>query len=65
MRGLAASCNGSAHEKAQEGLYGPWIVVTRKRNVTKNQKSGGALTVLDNGWLREEQRKTKHEAKLS
>ena len=62
--GPSSFVHGSAHEEDQKGLYGPWIVVTHKRNVTKNQKSGGALTVLDNGRLREEQRKTEYEAKL-
>ena len=42
------------HEKAHEGTYGPWIVVAWRRNVTKNQQSGGAHTMLDNGWLRQE-----------
>lgn len=63
--GLSSFVHGSAHEEAQKGLYGPWIVMTHKRNVTKNQKSGGALTVLDNGRLREEQRKTEYKAKLT
>lgn len=62
--GPSSFVHGSAHEEAQEGMYGPWIVVTHKRNVTKNQRSGGALTVLDSGRLREEQRKTEYKAKL-
>ena len=62
--GPSSVVHGSAHEEAQEGPYGPWIVVTRKRNVTKNQKSGGTPTVLDNGRLREEQRKVAYEAKM-
>nr|XP_023896798.1 uncharacterized protein LOC112008697 [Quercus suber] len=52
--GPSSIVHGSAYEKAQEGPYGPWIVVTHKRNVTKHQKCGGALSVLDNGRLREE-----------
>ena len=36
--GPSSVVHGSAHEKAQEGLCGPWIVVTCKRNVTKKSK---------------------------
>nr|POE88887.1 hypothetical protein CFP56_47440 [Quercus suber] len=54
--------HGSAHEEAHERTYGPWIIVARRRNVKKNQKIGGAHTVLDNGRLRQEQRKIENEA---
>ena len=39
----------SEHENVQEETYGPWIVVVRRKNGTKNQRSGGPLSALDNG----------------
>lgn len=32
----------------QDDSYGPWVVVTRRRNGKKVQRNGGPLTVLDN-----------------
>ena len=34
------SVNGSGNEERTEGTYGPWIVVARKRNGTKNRIAG-------------------------
>nr|POE49862.1 hypothetical protein CFP56_26778 [Quercus suber] len=35
--------NESASEEATDGTYGPWVVVTRRRNGTRNLTNGGAL----------------------
>ena len=36
------SVSGSVKEEATDGTYGPWVVVTRRRNGTKNFMNGGA-----------------------
>ena len=43
-------------------MYDPWIVVERRRHAQKNQRSGGPLVGMDNGRLRQEQRKVESEA---
>ena len=39
-QGSNESVNGSGNEERTEGTYGPWIVVARKRNGTKNRIAG-------------------------
>ena len=57
--------HGNVAEAVQESTYGPWTVVARRRNVPKNQRSGRAQAVLDNGQLKQEQRKAEDEAKFN
>ena len=33
--------SGNSNEEATDGTYGPWVVVTRKHNGTKNLTNGG------------------------
>lgn len=44
LKGMEGT-NGAVHESKQgtvhEDLYGPWVVVTRRKQGTKNQRSGG------------------------
>nr|POE58010.1 hypothetical protein CFP56_72276 [Quercus suber] len=47
--GTSKDVHESEHEDMQEGTYGPWIMVARRKNGTKNQRSGGPLSALDNG----------------
>ncbi|KAL0011104.1 hypothetical protein SO802_006212 [Lithocarpus litseifolius] len=42
-------------EGAQDTLYGPWVVVGRKKNGTKSQRSGGTPSGNANGHLRQMQ----------
>ena len=39
--GTTKSVPGNRHEDAMDRGYGPWVVVTKKKNVTRNLKSGG------------------------
>lgn len=43
-------------EDVQEGThdtkYGPWVVVGKKKNGTKTQRSGGTLPEVANNYLR-------------
>ena len=55
----------SVHEDLQDGTYGPWNVVVRRKNGTKSHGSGGTYAVLDNGRLRQELRKSVNEARIS
>ena len=57
--------HGNVAEAVQESTNGPWTVVARRRNVPKNQKSGGAQAVLDNGRLKQEQKKAEDKAKFN
>ena len=41
-QGSNESVSGSANEEVTDGTYGPWVVVTRRRNGTKNLTNGGA-----------------------
>lgn len=54
----------SVHEEAWAGTYGPWTIVTHRRNGTKPQGSGGTHTVLDNDRLKQELRKNVNEARF-
>nr|POF21533.1 hypothetical protein CFP56_48935 [Quercus suber] len=49
--GPSSSMQEEANGNVQEDQYGPWVVVTCKRNGTKTQKSGGPKVVHDN-WRR-------------
>nr|POE44950.1 hypothetical protein CFP56_79668 [Quercus suber]POF06268.1 hypothetical protein CFP56_75279 [Quercus suber] len=60
--GHKMNVHGSVVEECQERTYGPWIVVERKRNVQKNQRSGESHAAMDNGKLRQGQRKAESEA---
>lgn len=41
MEGPSSNVHENGHDKEQEGTYGPWIMVERKRIGTKQQRSGG------------------------
>ncbi|XP_030923431.1 uncharacterized protein LOC115950365 [Quercus lobata] len=56
--GTSKDVHESEHEDVQEGTYGPWIVVARRKNGTKNQRSGGSPSVLDNVQVRQNQKKS-------
>lgn len=56
--------HGSELEEGQERTYGSWIVVKRRKNVQTIQRSGGTHVVMDNGKLRQEQRKAESEARF-
>ena len=62
--GQGLNVNGSVFEESQERTYGPWIVVEHKKNVQKNQRSGGSQAVIENSKLRQEQRKAESEARF-
>ena len=47
--GTTASAPGSGHEEAVDRGYGPWVVVTRKKNGTRNLRSGGPFAAQENG----------------
>ena len=47
--GTTASAPGSGHEDAMDRGYGPWVVVTRKKNGTRNLRSGGPFAAQENG----------------
>ena len=47
--GTTASVPGSGHEDAMDRGYGPWVVVTRKKNGTRNLRSGGPVVAQENG----------------
>nr|POE93742.1 u11/u12 small nuclear ribonucleoprotein 25 kda protein [Quercus suber] len=55
----------SVCEEVQSGTYGPWTVVSRRKNGTKLQGSGRAYNGLDNGRLKHELRKNVNEARFS
>lgn len=55
---------GGELEEGQERTYDPWIVVEHRRNVLKNQRSGGTHAVMDSDKLRQEQRKAESEARF-
>ena len=42
------SMQKDANGNVQEDQYEPWVMVTRKRNRTKAQRSGGPKVVHDN-----------------
>lgn len=46
--GFSISMQEDTNGNVQEDLYRPWVVVTRKRNGTKAQRSGGPSVVHDN-----------------
>nr|POE96761.1 hypothetical protein CFP56_27427 [Quercus suber] len=46
--------HGNVSKEVQERTYGPWTIVVRRKNLPKNQRSGGAHVALDNGRLRQE-----------
>nr|POE45676.1 uncharacterized protein CFP56_05566 [Quercus suber] len=46
--GPSGSVHESGQECAQEGTYGPWVVVGRKKSGTKFQRHGAAPSVLEN-----------------
>ena len=48
-QGSKESVTGSANEEASASTYGPWIVVSRKRNGTRNQVNGGTSMVQMQG----------------
>ena len=45
--GTIESVPNSGHKDATDRGYGPWAVVTQKKNGTRNQKSGGASVAQD------------------
>lgn len=53
------------HEEVQAGTNGPWTVVTRKKNGTKFQGSGGTHSVQANTRLKQELRKNVNEARIN
>nr|POE62200.1 uncharacterized protein CFP56_39528 [Quercus suber] len=55
----------SVREEVQSGTYGPWTIVSCRKNGTKLQGSGGAYNGLDNGRLKHELRKNVNEARFS
>ena len=55
----------NVHEEVQAGTYGPWTVVTRKKNGTKFQGSGGTHSVQANTRLKQELRKNVNEARIN
>lgn len=63
--GRAKNVHGSEPEEGQERTYGPWIVVEHRMNVKKNQRSGGSHAMMDNGKLRQEQRKAESEVRFN
>ena len=54
MEGPSSNVHENGHDKEQEGTYGPWIMVERKRIGTKQQRSGGTHPMEDNGHLRQD-----------
>lgn len=56
MEGPNEDVHESTHDKEQEGTYGPWIMVERKKMGKKQQRSGGAHAVVDNGHMRHNKR---------
>ena len=53
MAGPNNDVHESVHDKEKEGMYGPWIMVECKRIGTKQQRSGGTHSVVDNGLQRQ------------
>ena len=51
--GSSSDVQESVLDKEQEGTYGPWIMVERKRMGTKQYRSGGTHLVGDNGLHRQ------------
>ena len=48
-KGPSRVMHESGQECVQEGTYGPWVVVGRKKSGTKYQRHGGVPFVLENG----------------
>ena len=46
--GLSGIVHESGQECVQEGTYGPWVVVCRRKGGTKYQRHGGAPSLLEN-----------------
>nr|POE88658.1 hypothetical protein CFP56_47856 [Quercus suber] len=62
--GQGMNVHGNVSEECQDRTYGPWIVVECRRNVQRYQRSGGSHTVINNGKLRQKQRKAESEARF-
>nr|POE57017.1 hypothetical protein CFP56_02045 [Quercus suber] len=43
VQGSNESVSGIANEEATDGTYGPWVVVTRRRNGTRNLNGGASM----------------------
>ena len=48
-RGPIESMLANEQKDSTDGRYGPWVVVTRKKNGTKSQRSGGVTMVQGSG----------------
>nr|POF26960.1 uncharacterized protein CFP56_40733 [Quercus suber] len=61
-QGPTESVLANEEKGGTEGRYGPWVVVTHKKNETKSQRSGGASLVQGSG--QPQQRKKRSDAVL-
>ena len=49
VQGPTESVLANEHKEGTDGRYGLWVVVMRKKNGTKSQRSGGVSLVQGNG----------------
>lgn len=55
MEGPTGSVLDPVYEEDAKGTYGPWVVVTRRKNGTRSHRSGGTYTKQGNATQRQKQ----------
>nr|POE67073.1 uncharacterized protein CFP56_62396 [Quercus suber] len=65
VQGPTESMLANEQREGTDVRYGPWVVVTRKKIGTKNQRSGGTSMVQSSGQLQQPQRRSEPVSKTS
>ena len=58
VQGPTENVLANEQKDSTDGRYGPWVVVTRKKNGTKSQRSGGVAIIQGSGQLQQLQKRS-------